>query len=134
MNLANLRRTLAEARISLRQAKDTYEVARAIAEQRAIDQLNGSAGKNEAERSRNLTIVLASDGAYSDVLLLLRSCEAEVDRLNAEIAVEEDALSQQRLAEREHNDRAIERLATALEATARLTPSIIASTLDNTLF
>lgn len=90
--LADLRRRLAEARITLRQAKDAETSSRAIAETGAIERLNGNAGKNEAERARNLTIALLNDDTYSAVLVLLRSCEAEVDRLNAEIAIEEDAV------------------------------------------
>lgn len=90
MQLANLRIALAEAKIALRAAKDYETIARAIAEQAAIGELNGSAGKNEAERARNLTIALYNDNYYQNSLTALRDAEAKVERLNAEIAVAED--------------------------------------------
>lgn len=90
--LADLRIALAETRIALRQAKDAHEVSKAIAELSAAERLNGNLGKNEAERTRNLTVALLEDNAYSNVLILLRDCEAKVDRLAAQIAVEEDAI------------------------------------------
>jgi hypothetical protein len=92
MNLTQLRFALAEAKVALRQAKDAHDVSRAIAETTAIERLNGSAGKNEAERARNLTIALLDDDTYSNVLVLLRDAEAKVERLQASIAVEEDAM------------------------------------------
>ena len=69
----------------------------------------------EYERKRNFTVALKSDVFYQRIFAAYRDAEATVDRLQAQIAVEEDALSQHRLAERERNDRAIERLASALE-------------------
>lgn len=92
MQLSNLRIALAEAKIALRPAKDYETIARAIAEQAAIERLNGSAGKNEAERARNLTLALVDDNYYQNALTALRDAEAKVDRLTAEIAVEEDAI------------------------------------------
>jgi hypothetical protein len=99
--LAHFRIALAEAKAQLRTAKDSYEVARCVAELAAIERLNGSAGKNEAERARNLTVELLHDDTHSHVLAHLRECEADVDRLNACIAVEEDAIRAAELAARE---------------------------------
>jgi hypothetical protein len=85
-----LRLALADAKIALRQVKDAYEIARAIAEQNAIE--GGCSGKNEAERSRNLAVALLSDDAYNAALRALRSCEADVDRIAAQLATEEDMI------------------------------------------
>lgn len=99
--IGDLRLALAEAKIALRQAKDAHDVSRAIAEAAAIERLNGNAGRNEAERARNLTIELLHDDAYSNVLVLLRDCEARVDRLHAEIAVADDQIRADELRVRE---------------------------------
>lgn len=106
-DLAHFRMNLADAKAALRTAKDAYETMRAIAELAAIERLNGNAGKNETERARNLTVELLHDDTYTEALNELRACEADVDRLNACIAVEEDAIRVDEL-------RARERLAEAL--------------------
>ena len=90
--LTQLRIALAEAKIALRAAKDDHDTIKAIAEHAAILRMNGSAGKNDDERKRNLAIALSEDYAYSGALTRLRDAEAKVDRLAAEIAVEEDAI------------------------------------------
>jgi hypothetical protein len=100
-DLAHFRMNLVEAKATLRAAKDGYETARAIAELTAIERLNGSAGKNEAERARNLTVELLHDDTHSQALAHLRECERQVDQLNACIAVEEDAIRVAELAARE---------------------------------
>lgn len=88
--IGELRIALAEAKIALRQAKDAHDISKAIAETNAIE--GGVNGKNAEERTRNLTVALLEDNAYSNVLILLRDAEAKVDRLTAQIAVEEDAV------------------------------------------
>lgn len=105
--LAELRLALAEAKHTLRLAKDAHDIDRALAEHAAIAQLNGSAGKNEAERARNLTIALLDNADYCQTVNHLRDCEAAVDRLQAQIAVAEDEIRAAEL-------RARERLADAL--------------------
>lgn len=85
-----LRLSLADARDKLRQAKDAHEIARAEAEQRAID--SGQAGgKNEPERQRNQLLALQQDTAYLAALKALRSAEANVDRLEALLEGARDA-------------------------------------------
>lgn len=77
-----LRLSLAEARSRLRAAKDSHDLAKAEAENKAI--LAGLAnGKNAEERSRALTLILAHDDDYLPALGNLRHCEHEVDRLEA---------------------------------------------------
>lgn len=84
---------LAGSRARLRDAKDEYERVRAFAEQRAIVGLNGTIGKNEEERKRNLTIALADDKEYQAALKTLREWETVVDRLEADL---EDARDRRR--------------------------------------
>lgn len=87
--MTELRLHLAAARATLRAAKDRHELARAEAEQAAID--GGCGGKNAEERTRNLTLVLAKDEAYQHALARLRAAEAEVDRLDALLEGARDA-------------------------------------------
>lgn len=101
MNLPQLRLDLASARITLRQAKDELETAKAIAEQNYIMTLGGNVGKNETERERNLIIGLSGSSLYRDALSYLRESEAVIDQLQAEIAVEEDRLRAEELRVRE---------------------------------
>jgi hypothetical protein len=84
-----LRLSLALARARLRSAKDAYEVAKAEAEQRAID--NGCGGKNAEERARNTLLTLQQDSAYLPLLGQLRHAEHEVDRLEALLEGARDA-------------------------------------------
>lgn len=84
-----LRLQLASARATLRAAKDDHELARAQAEQRAIDA--GCNGKNADERARNLTLALAEDDLYQRALARLRAAEAEVERLDALLESTRDA-------------------------------------------
>lgn len=84
-----LRLSLAEARARLRSARDAHEVAKAEAEQRAID--NGCGGKNAEERARNTLLALQQDSAYLPLLGQLRRAEHEVDRLEALLEGARDA-------------------------------------------
>jgi hypothetical protein len=88
--LATLRIALAEARISLKDAKDYEATARAVAETTAIE--GGTNGKNADERARNLTIALMDDNYYQNARISLRDAEAKVDHLQAEIANYEDTI------------------------------------------
>jgi hypothetical protein len=87
--MLELRLQLANARTDLRSAKDDHELAKAQAEQHAID--SGVNGKNADERARNLTLALAMDQAYQAALRALRAAEAEVERLDALLEGARDA-------------------------------------------
>lgn len=91
MGIPEIRIQLASARDQLRHAKDMHEMVKAEAEQRAIDAAGGSIGKNEAERSRALTLALARDPQYRGALTQVRVYEAEVDRLEALLEGARDA-------------------------------------------
>lgn len=85
-----LRLSLAVARSRLRAAKDSHELAKAEAEQRAIS-AGLANGKNAEERSRALTLILAHDDDYLPALGNLRHAEHEVDRLEALLEGARDA-------------------------------------------
>ncbi len=75
-----LRQRLTDCRISLRATKDAYELAKAEAEQQAID--DGKAGgSNEAARQRSLTIAIEVDQNYRTARTFLRRAEAELERV-----------------------------------------------------
>jgi hypothetical protein len=93
--MTSLHDDLASARMALRAAQDSYKLATACAEQRAIAALNGSVGKNEDERKRNLLLALAQDVAHTQSLTGLRSAEFAVDRLEAAIERQRDARREQ---------------------------------------
>lgn len=77
-----LRLQLADCRTALRHAKDYYELAKAEAEQHAID--TGKAGGSNAEaRARSLTVALDADDTYTGALANLRHAESEVERVEA---------------------------------------------------
>lgn len=86
-HLDHCRRTLAEAEIDLRSTRDMYEAAKAQAEHRAIAAMNGSAGKNEEERKRNLALKLLADRDYQRALTRLREAEAAVTTAQMEYDV-----------------------------------------------
>ena len=88
--LAGCRRRLAAAEIALRAAKDAEVLERAEAEALAIAALNGSAGKNDDERKRNLTIALRRSLPYQEVLAALRDAEADLTSVQAELEVATD--------------------------------------------
>lgn len=91
MSFTELRLQLAAVRDQLRHAKDTLMLAQAEAEQRAIDAAGGSIGKNEAERTRALTLALSRDPHYRGALTAVRVHEADVDRLEALLEGTKDA-------------------------------------------
>lgn len=90
-DFTELRLQLAAVRDQLRQAKDILTLTQAEAEQRAIDRVAGSYGKNEAERARFLMLELARDLDYRGALTAMRCAEAEVDRLEALLEAAKDA-------------------------------------------
>jgi hypothetical protein len=98
--LAQLRTDLAAARVALRQAKDAHEIMRAVAETDAIER-GVADGKNADERARKLTVALLYHDGYNGSITYLRDREADVDRLQAEIAIEEDRLRAEELRVRE---------------------------------
>jgi hypothetical protein len=89
-HLTNCRRHLAAMEIALKQAKDEYEQVKAYRERKAIGELNGSAGKNEEERRRNLAVALAEDVVYQEALGQLRDAEANVTTAQAELEIAND--------------------------------------------
>jgi len=86
----DFRMCLVNAKAELRAARDAHDIATAIAETAAIER--GVNGKNSEERLRNMTVALLDDEAYNKSLAYLRSMEFEVDRLQACVANEEDAV------------------------------------------
>lgn len=118
----NLRQALAEAKIALRQAKDTHDTAKIIA---TLD----VSGRNEAERKRNTARALLNDRAYTLALAFVRACEATVERAEAEIAEQEyelrirEVVARERLAEalmgRRSDDAMIDRVIQYIVPSAR---------------
>lgn len=88
--MIELRQQLAAARIRLRGVKGSFELARAEAEQRAID-AGLAGGKNEKERERALLLAISKDEQYLIGLAAYRQAEAEVDRLEALLEGARDA-------------------------------------------
>jgi hypothetical protein len=88
--MLNLHQQLAEAQAALRDAEDTYKLIKVITEQRAIDAVSGSYGKNADERERFLILALAGDTNYARALVRLRRAEQAVDQLKAALATQED--------------------------------------------
>lgn len=88
--LALARQNLTEARIHLQAKQDDEKIARAYAERDAISALNGSAGKNDEERRRNLLLALENDKAYQRTLHELRKAEAAVSRAETELELAQD--------------------------------------------
>jgi len=105
-NLSDLRIKLAEAKNALRDNKATLETVQAVAEYTA------PVGTNADERKRKLAYYLAQHNDYQQALTNVMNSQADIEMLQAEIAVEEDRLTAQRIA-------AVERLADALLAVAR---------------
>lgn len=87
--LPEIRLALVDARATLRTARDTHEIVKAEAEQRAVDA--GATGRNAEERGRALTLALARDARYSQALAQLRRAEAEAERLEALLEGARDA-------------------------------------------
>lgn len=88
-HFTTLRQRLADCHISLRAAKDAYELAKAEAEQRAVR--NGKVtGKNKEEREVEMLIALANDRQHLDARASLRAAEAEKDRVEALVEAARD--------------------------------------------
>lgn len=94
--LQSARRALTGCRLALQEARDEYELERARAEQRALIKMNGSAGRNEEERRRNLTVALAEDEQFIKARRWLRQCEAQVAEAERDLEI---ALDQRRAEE-----------------------------------
>ena len=92
--LAQLRLDLANARAELRTAKDALDTAKAIAT------LNVT-GKNDDERKKATAQALLDSQHYNLALIALRDREFNVDLIEAQIAIEEDAIRQRELEARE---------------------------------
>lgn len=90
-----LRQRLADCRTTLRTAKDYLELAKAEAEQSAIDE-GRAGGKNAEERTRSLVIALETDDTYQDARRRLRLAEANLDQVEAHL---EAALDERRASE-----------------------------------
>lgn len=90
-----LRQRLADCHISLRATKDAYELAKAEAEQYAIDHCRAG-GSNAEARARSLTVALETDAAYRTARTNLRVAEAELNRIEALL---ESAIDERRAAE-----------------------------------
>lgn len=108
-----LRLRLADCRASLRSAKDAFEIVTAQREQCAIDRGQAN-GKNAEERSRSLTIALATDTIYLQALSSCRIAEAECDRVEALLEAARD--------ERRHSEWQIR---------ARLTDTLLGTTIQS---
>lgn len=106
MTLADTRMALAELRNLLRVDKAYLESIKAIAEFRAVID-----GKNEGERARQLAYILSQDRDYQAALRACTIRQNDVEHLQAEVAIAEDAQLEARLA-------TVNRLADALTALA----------------
>jgi site-specific recombinase XerD len=92
VNNLTTRQQLAEARIALRLAQDVYDLAKAQAAQRIIDAAGGAKGlgANAEDRDRALTIALAADQECMTAEGTVRTYQAQVDRLQAQLDDEID--------------------------------------------
>lgn len=118
--LPELRMALAEAKIARQQARDDHQTRKAITEYTAL--LAG--GKNAEERAANVAQALRADVATVAALECLRDYEADVERLEAEIAGMEDETRERRLQIMDRQAAALERFADAL---ARVPPAVAAA-------
>lgn len=84
-----LRMRLVDLHRSLRHLKGDLELAKATAEQNAIDR-NQAGGKNAEERARSLLLIIQHDNAYMSALARLRDCEYEVERCEQLIEAAKD--------------------------------------------
>lgn len=120
MTLPELRMALAKAKIDLRQARDTHQTRKAICEYTAL--LAG--GPNKEARDAAAAHALRNDPAVTEALDDLRDAEADVERIEAQIAGEEDRYRERRLQISERQAQALERFADAL---SRVPPTIAAA-------
>ena len=105
-NLSELRIKLAEAKNALRDDKTTLETVQAVAEYTAPQ-----TGKNEDSRKREMAYHLAQHFDYQQAIQRVMDSQNDVEMLQAQIAVEEDRVTAQRIT-------AVERLSDALLAVA----------------
>ena len=111
MNDLTTRQQLAEARIMLRDAEDTHRYAQAEAEARIVAAAGDpkKLGCNAEDRARALLLGLKDDALYQAARMLVRRCQADVDRAQAQV---DDEIDLRRMLDRASRDR----LSTALEA------------------
>ena len=90
--MARLRRELVTSGQACRAAAERLVVAKALAEQRAIDAAGGAKGlgANEDERKRALVLALAADPGYQAAAAAVRQCESHVARVEAELEILRD--------------------------------------------
>lgn len=86
---------VATAEIAVSNAQAELKVVKARAEQDIISSLNGQYGKNAEERERQLIIGLSEHKPYQVVLKLVRSHEAKLAELKADLEVYKDARRQE---------------------------------------
>ena len=98
------RTQLAEARIALRDAEDVHRYAQADAEARVIAAAGDpkQLGANAEERARALLLALKDDALFQAARVNLRRCQADVDRLQAQL---DDEIDVRRKADRDSRDR-----------------------------
>jgi hypothetical protein len=114
-SLSELRIQLADAKATLRQAKDDLDTTKTIAT------LN-TAGSNDRERKKADEQALLNSEPYKKALAHLHTCEANVERIEAEIDAAKDERTARELACRERNNEVLDRYAAALERLARANP------------
>lgn len=101
--LADLRSELVGARAELRCYEDAVKAERARAEQRAIGTAGSIYGslKNEAERTRFLTLALAEDAEYRMAIQDEEGARYTVETLEAQIGIHEDARRARQMVQRD---------------------------------
>lgn len=99
-NLAQLRLDLATARAEQRTAKDALDTAKVVA---TLD----VTGRNDDERKKAAAQALLGNAAYTEALAYYRNIEATIDTLEAQIAIEEDAIRLRELEARERLNEAL---------------------------
>lgn len=90
LGLRQARENLTGARIQLQDARDAFDYQKASAEYRIIAKLNGTYGKNEEERKRNLILALGEDSEYQRALAHFRQAESAVVRAEGDLEVMQD--------------------------------------------
>jgi hypothetical protein len=112
-SLPFLRKSLALAENELRVARDAYAYQKAVSEQHVIEAFGGekALGANSEARERALVLALDGDAEYGKRLHILRSREADVTLLAADLEGAKDVRREREWAIRE-------RLAAALDSRA----------------
>lgn len=86
---------VATSEMAVSNAQAELKIVKARAEQDIISSLNGQYGKNAEERERQLIIGLSEHKPYQVVLKLVRSHEAKLAELKADLEVYKDARRQE---------------------------------------